>query len=282
MKIPTLPVKTVLLLISLLLLPAPVSAQGDAPVVHKLAPALQQKVQFLNPEYLVYTPVGSSNAKLSLLIFLHGAGGVGQDIQQIKARPTDVWKGIEKFGKGPCIVVAPQCLKTANGERGIWTAEDLNLVLQHLKATLPVDDRRIYLSGISMGGYGTWAWAAHDPQHFAAIAPIVGGIGREGAKAVTPDFDQWAASLAKIPVYAFVGALDTTVPPERSERMIAAIKKAGGKEAKLKVYPEEAHGAGRVVVADPEYYDWIFAQQRDASPQPAVSTAGSGTATGKL
>jgi dienelactone hydrolase len=99
---------------------------------------------------------------------------------------------------------------------------------------------------------------------------------------VTPDFDQWAASLAKIPVYAFVGALDTTVPPERSERMIAAIKKAGGKEAKLKVYPEEGHGAGRVVVADPEYYDWIFAQQRDASPQPAVSTAGSGTATGKL
>jgi dienelactone hydrolase len=61
---------------------------------------------------------------------------------------------------------------------------------------------------------------------------------------VTPDFDQWAASLAKIPVYAFVGALDTTVPPERSERMIAAIKKAGGKQAKLKVYPAEGHGAG--------------------------------------
>jgi len=270
MRIPLPIVDTIILLISMLLVPAPVSAQGDAPVVHKLAPALQQKVQFLNPEYLVYAPVGPSNAKLPLLIFLHGAGGVGQDIQQIKARPTDVWKGIEKFGKGPCIVVAPQCLKTAKGERGIWTAEDLNLLLHHLKATLPVDDRRIYLSGISMGGYGTWAWAAHDPHHFAAIAPIVGGIGREGPKDVTPDFDQWATSLATISVYAFVGALDKTVPPERSERMIAAIQKAGGKEAKLKVYPDQGHGAGRVVVADPEYYDWIFAHQRHPTQRPVV------------
>lgn len=190
----------------------------------------------------------------------------GDDIQQAKVKdePAEIWKGIQKFNKGPCIVVAPQCLKKSkSGERGIWTPEDLNLLLQHLKATLPVDDRRIYLSGISMGGYGTWAWAAHDPQHFAAIAPIVGGIGREGPKDVTPDFDQWAANLARIPVYAFVGALDTTVPPERSERMIAAIQKAGGKEAKLKVYPDEAHGAGRVVVASAEYYEWIFSKKRN-------------------
>ncbi len=259
--------RTNFLLISMLILRAALWAQTDAPVVQTLPTALQQKVQFLNPEYLVYTPSGSSNANLPLLIFLHGAGGVGQDIQQIKGRPSDIWRGIAKFDKGPCLIVAPQCLKAAKGERGIWTAEDLNLLLAHLKATLPVDERRIYLSGISMSGYGTWAWGAHDPQHFAAIAPIVGGIGRESAKAVTPDFDQWAASLAQIPVYAFVGARDTTVPPERSERMIAAIIKAGGKHAKLKVYPEEGHGAGRVVVADRDYYDWLFAQGRAPSPR---------------
>jgi len=117
--------------------------------------------------------------------------------------------------------------------------------------------------GISMGGYGTWAWAAQDPQHFAAIAPIVFGIGREGPKSVTPEFDQWATNLARIPVYAFVGALDKTVPPERSERRIAAIQKAGGKDARLKIYPEEGHNAGRVVVADQDFYDWLFAQKRD-------------------
>lgn len=267
MQILTPIIEGVGLLVSLLLLPASLLAQNDEPAVRKLPEALQQQVQFLNPEYLVYAPSESSDAKLPLLIFLHGAGGVGQDIQQIKGRPSDIWRGVTKFGKGPCLVVAPQCLKAAKRERGIWTAEDLNALLAHLKATLPVDERRIYLSGISMGGYGTWAWGAHDPQHFAAIAPIVGGIGREGAKAVTPDFDQWAASLAKIPVYAFVGALDTTVPPDRSESMIAAIKKAGGKQAKLKVYPGEGHGAGRVVVADREYYDWLFTQKRAPSPQ---------------
>lgn len=248
----------------MLALVASAVAENEAPLVHTLAPELQATNQFLNPEYLVYLPVGNTNAKLPLLIFLHGAGEVGTNIHQVIGKPTAIWEGIQKFNKGPCIVVAPQCLKKSkSGERGIWTPEDLNLLLQHLKATLPVDDRRIYLSGISMGGYGTWAWAAHDPQHFAAIAPIVGGIGREGPKAVTPDFDQWATNLATISVYAFVGALDKTVPPERSERMIAAIQKAGGKEAKLKIYPDEGHGAGRVVVAEQEYYDWIFSHKRN-------------------
>lgn len=260
--------KAVYLLLALLHLPASLPGQNFEPVVRTLPEALTQQIRFLNPEYLVYAPSESADAKLPLLIFLHGAGGVGRDIQQIKGRPSDIWRGIAKFGKGPCLVVAPQCLQSAKGERGIWTVEDLNLLLAHLKATLPVDELRIYLSGISMGGYGTWAWGAHDPQHFAAIAPIVGGIGREGAKAVPPDFDQWAASLAAIPVHAFVGALDQTVPPERSERMIAAIKQAGGNRAKLKVYPDEGHGAGRVVVTDREYYDWLFAQTRDPSPRP--------------
>ncbi len=240
------------------------AAQGEMPVVHKLDQSLQQKTKFLNPEYLVFLPAGNTNAKLPLLIFLHGAGGVGDDINQIKGKPTEIWNGIRNFNKGPALVVAPQCLKQGkNGERGVWTPEDLNILLQHLKATLPVDERRIYLTGISMGGYGTWVWGAHNPEHFAAIAPIVGGIGREGPKDVTPDLEQWAVNLAKIPVYAFVGALDKTVPPERSERMIAAIQKAGGKEAKLKVYPDEGHNAGRVVVSSAEFYDWMFSKKQN-------------------
>ncbi len=207
-----------------------------------------------------------TGAKLPLLIFLHGAGGVGNDINKINGKPTEIWQGIQKFHKGPAIVVAPQCLKTSkSGGRGIWLPEDLNLLLQQLKATLPVDLHRIYLTGISMGGYGTWAWGAKNPEHFAAIAPIVGGIGREGPKDVTPDFDQWVRSLTKTPVFGFVGALDQTVPPERSERMIAAIQKAGGQEAKLKVYPDEGHGAGRKVVVDQEFYDWLFSHQRDGT-----------------
>lgn len=256
--------RPILLLAAILALATPAVAEDDAPAVRTIAPERRFKIQFLNPEYLVYWPAGDTNAQLPLLIFLHGAGGVGDDINKIKGKPTEISNGIRKFNKGPALVVVPQCLKQDNkGERGIWTPEDLNIFLQHLKATLPVDDRRIYLTGISMGGYGTWAWAAHDPQHFAAIAPIVGGIGREGPKDVTPEFDQWATNLARIPVYAFVGAKDEKVPPERSERMIAAIQKAGGREAKLKVYPNEGHGAGRVVLAEQEFYDWIFSHKRD-------------------
>jgi len=244
MKIPISTMKEAFRLISLLVLPALASAQGYAPVVHKLSPAIQQKARPLNPEYLVHAPVGTSNAKLPLLIFLHGTSRVGQNIQHNKARPSDFRKGTGQFGERPCIVVAPQCLKTTSGERRIWTPGDLNVLLQHLKATLPVADRRIYISGIRDSGYGACARAAHDPHHFAAIAPIVGGVGREGAKAVTRDFDQWATSLAKIPVCAFVGGLDKPVPPDRSERMVATTKKAGGKEAKPRFIRRRAMAPG--------------------------------------
>lgn len=150
------------------------------------------------------------------------------------------------------------------------TPSDVNPALQEdvpAVRTIPVELRsRIQCLNSEYLVFLNWAWAAHDPQHFAAVAPIVGGIGREGPKAVTPEFDQWAGNLAQVTVYAFVGALDTTVPPERSERMISAIRKAGGREAKLKVYPDEGHGAGRAVVVDQEFYNWLFSPARDEKP----------------
>ncbi|MDA8975910.1 prolyl oligopeptidase family serine peptidase, partial [Akkermansiaceae bacterium] len=69
-------------------------------------------------------------------------------------------------------------------------------------------------------------------------------------------------NLAKVPVYAFVGAEDRIVPAKRSETMITAIKKAGGKEAKLRIFPEEGHGAGRLVLSSAEFFDWMFSQKR--------------------
>ena len=98
--------------------------------------------------------------------------------------------------------------KTRTGQRGGWIVEDLNLFLQDLKANFPLDSHRIYLTGNSMGGYGTWAWAAHNPEHFAAITPVVGGIGPRGPKDVTPDLAKWGAKLTTVPVYAFAGAKD--------------------------------------------------------------------------
>ena len=157
----------------------------------------------------------------------------------------------------------PSAASTPQLENGGWIPEDLNILLQHLKATLKIDAKRIYLTGNSMGGYGSWVWGGHHPEHFAAIAPVSGGIGPGGPKDVTPDLDKWAANLAKVPVHAFAGGKDKVVPAERSQRMIAAIKKAGGKEAKLKIHLDEGHGAGRVVYSTAEFYDWMFSKKRD-------------------
>ena len=114
-----------------------------------------------------------------------------------------------------------------------------------------------------MGGYGSWAWGGLHPEHFAAIAPVSGGIGPGGPKDVTTDLNKWAANLSKIPVFAFAGAKDRVVPAERSQRMINAIQKAGGKQARLKLYPEEGHGAGRQAFSDAAFYEWMFSQKRE-------------------
>ncbi len=256
----TLILSVVLFLLSGL---APVIAQRDLPVVKILSEKLQARITFLNPEFLVFPVEGGKRSKIPLLIYLHGAGGVGDDLGKIKGQARRVVSGIRKFGKGPCLVVAPQCLRNTPAGRGTWIPEDLDVFLEHLMGTFPVDEKRVYLTGNSMGGYGCWVWGGNCPGHFAAIAPVVGGIGRGGPKAVTDDLADWAANLVGVPVYAFAGAKDRVVPAERSERMIAAIRKAGGKQAKIKVYPEEGHGAGRLVFSTKEMYDWMFSQKRE-------------------
>ena len=131
-----------------------------------------------------------------------------------------------------------------------------------MKQTLPIDESRIYLTGNSMGGYGTWLWASHHPQDFAAVAPVVGGLGSGGPKDISPDVKTWAKNLASVPVWAFAGEKDTVVPADRATRMVQAIQSSGGQNAKATVVPNEGHGAGRLVYDSKEFYDWMFSQKR--------------------
>ena len=113
-----------------------------------------------------------------------------------------------------------------------------------------------------MGGYGCWAWGGHSSERFAAIAPVVGGIGPGGPKDISAEISKWASNLAQVPVYAFAGGKDRVVPADRSERMIAEIRKAGGEQAKIKIYPEGGHNVRQQVYNGEEFYDWMFSHSR--------------------
>ena len=217
----------------------------------------------INSKYLVFSPKSVEEKKVPALIYLHGAGGGRPPLTRMGMQANALRIGIEKYDKGPCFVVVPQCLPTKkNGERATWEPDDLNLLLDDLLEKFPIDSKRVYLTGNSMGGYGCWAWGGHSPERLAAVAPVVGGIGHGGPKDVSPDVKEWAKNLAKVPVYAFAGGKDRVVPAERSERMISQIRKAGGKDAKIKIYPEAGHNARQLVYASKEFYDWMFSHSR--------------------
>ena len=255
--------KTLLLVVAVLISMASL-AYGQATVA-KLPEDLAKKTISLNPEFLVFGKDGvNKNEKLPLVIFLHGAGGVGDQIRRIEGQPRHFLQTIAKAGVR-CLCVAPQAVKSPrkHGDKGGWIPADLDLFISHLKKNLPVDDKRIYLTGNSMGGYGAYAWAAKSPDHFAAIAPMVGGLGAGGPKDVTKELDQWGENLAKIPMQAYYGENDRVVPADRGEIILKTIKKAGGKKAKVIVLLGEGHGAGRVPFGDVAFVKWMFSQKKN-------------------
>jgi predicted peptidase len=242
---------------------------GAEPEVTTLPEDVARKMTFLNPDYVVYRPQTPEPAR-PLIVYLHGAGGRGPEVEKA-ANNVARFRGsmIQTLGEVPsidCWIVAPQCSKGTAESMGIWMPEDLDRFLGHLRATLPFDPERVYLTGTSMGGYGSWAWAAHSPGHFAAVAPVVGGLGRGGPKDISPELDRWAEALVPIPVWAFHGAQDRVVPADRSEKMVGLIREKGGTRAKLTIYPDEGHGAGGKVFNSPEFYQWLFAQKRSSQP----------------
>jgi predicted peptidase len=245
------------------------AAQGNrapaADSIAKLPDAAAAKTTSLNPEFvLLNKPEADSKDKLSLLIYLHGAGGVGSDIGKVARQSRSVVDNLKKSGIS-AIIVAPQATKSPkrDGGKGGWLVADLDILLAHLLETLPIDPDRVYLTGNSMGGYGTFMWAGYKPEHFAAIAPMVGGIGPLGPKDITKDLELWGKNLATLPMRAYYGGKDKVVPPDRGKMIMDAIKKAGGGDkAEVIVLEEQSHGAGRIPYSQPEFYKWLFSHTR--------------------
>jgi predicted peptidase len=243
-------------------------AQPQKPAVHTIS-SVEDNLISLNPDYLVFPSLKKPETKIPLLIYLHGSGGGFAPLERIGGQARALLSGIEKLGKGPCYVVVPQCFqKKKTGTKSTWEPVDLNILLDDLLKKFPIDSSRVYLTGNSMGGYGCWAWGSHSPERFAAIVPVVGGIGPGGPKDISPDIAKWASNLAQLPVYAFAGGKDRVVPADRSERMINEIRKAGGKHAKIKIYPEGGHNVRQQVYNGHEFYDWIFSHSRATLKSP--------------
>ncbi len=145
----------------------------------------------------------------------------------------------------PFIVVSPQCPKNQT-----WNVEDLTKLLDHVTEEHAVDAERVYVSGLSMGGYGTWKLIAAHPQRFAAAVPICGG--GDPTKGM---------DLKDTPIWVFHGAKDTAVPLSHSEEMVKAVEAAGGK-IKFTVYPEAAHDSWTETYNNPALYEWMLEHRR--------------------
>lgn len=186
----------------------------------------------------------SDSKSWPLLLFLHGAGERGPDIEKVQVHgPPKLLKNDEKFRKDcPFIVVSPQCAADH-----YWSPGQVLLLLDEIEKNYKVDKKRIYATGISMGGYGTWMIAAEDPGRFAAVAPICGGFKVERAE-----------DLLEVPLWTFHGEKDGAVPIVQSRRMVEAIEKAGGKKIKFTVYPELNHDCWTITYENPELYKWFL------------------------
>ena len=124
--------------------------------------------------------------------------------------------------------------------------EALNALLDEIVSKYAVDEDRIYLTGLSMGGFGTWSLATAYPERFAALAPICGRGNPEKAHV-----------LKDIPVWVFHGAKDETVPPENSQQMVNALKECGA-DVQYTIYPDAGHDSWTETYNNPKLYEWFL------------------------
>ena len=225
--------------------------------------------RLLRPPAGAGQPSEPTTLRYPLVIFLHGAGERGNDNRaQLK-------HGVAEFhrrrGQNPCFLLAPQCPSgdrwvevdwdAASGSgtfpdrpsmplRTVWSA------VEKLLETEPIDADRIYVTGLSMGGYGTWFAAAHYRRRVAATSPVCGG----GDPA-------WAERYLGLPMWAVHGIEDSAVPVERTREMVRAIREAGGSIG-VTEYPGVGHDSWTPFYADDQFHRWLFAQRR-TDPAPA-------------
>ena len=179
-----------------------------------------------------------------LLVFLHGSGERGTDLKLVRKHGPPALVGKEK-ALDSFIVASPQCPAGR-----WWDVREIRALVDHLCETRPVDRNRIILTGLSMGGFGTWTFLAEYPDLLAAAVPICGG----GDPATAPRFKH-------VPIRCYHGAKDKAVPQSASDAMIEALRKAGA-SPDYTIYPDEGHESWIPAYKDASLYEWMLRQQR--------------------
>lgn len=196
--------------------------------------------------YLLYLPDTYTNDSITrwpLMLFLHGSGESGNDVSKVKKHGPP--KLVDNGKKFPFIIVSPQS-PVPDG----WDKEMLYQLLQYVKKKYRVDEKRVYCTGFSMGGFDTWSLAMKYPDEFAAIAPICGG----GDTSNT-----W--KLRNIPVWCFHGAKDDVVPPIGSENMVKATKRFNN-NIRYTLYPDVNHNSWDITYDNDSLYTWLLEQKK--------------------
>jgi predicted peptidase len=214
----------------------------------------QQKVTFKGEvngkeqsmQYLLYLPkdyAAKADAKFPVLLFLHGAGERGDNIERVKVHGPP--KLIEKGKDFPFIVISPQCPANV-----WWDVDVLAALVDDVVRSHRADKSRLYVTGLSMGGFGTWAICSKYPDKFAAAAPICG--------AGNP---KTVAAMKGVPTWAFHGDKDTAVKFEAGKAMVDALKAAGG-DVQFTVYEGVGHDSWTATYNNAKLYEWLLSKSR--------------------
>jgi predicted peptidase len=214
---------------------------AKSPTAHVLDTTIVQRVSL---RYRLYLPsdYATPGTRWPLVLFLHGAGERGSDLALLDRT------GLTKLAAErslPFVLVAPQV-----SSEEIWSTPALATLLDRLVSQLSIDLDRVYLTGLSMGGFGAWDLATTQPERFAALVSISGGGNPVSA-----------CRLRHVPVWLVHGQQDDVIPVEESELLARRLQTCGGR-VRLTVYPDAGHDAWSRTYGDPAFFEWLLAQRR--------------------
>lgn len=225
---------------------AAVHAWGEDPAAGKQVEQVLKVGENQSIPYLLFLPQAYDTNKWPLMLFLHGRGESQGPLASVKKWGPP--RRLEHGERLPYIVASPQCPPTESwaqpGQQALLVA-----LLDHLVKEYHVDPDRIYLTGLSMGGFGSWRLAADHPERFAAVVPVCGGGKPEDA-----------SKLKDLPIWVWHGVDDPTVPFRRSEEMVEAIKKAGSTTIRFTGLEHIGHNSWEAAYASPDLYSWLEKQ----------------------